>query len=77
MKIDEIELDDKTEARIQGLAQATDSKPNEIIAEALEAFSKNQGDQLVMMQGQQKIREQEIGENQVETEETEPVEDSE
>jgi len=50
------QLDNKTQARLKGLEQATNSKPEKIIKEAVKQFSEAQGDQLFMMQGQQAIQ---------------------
>jgi len=47
----ELNLDERTEALIQGIAESTDSEPSEIVREAVESQAEDLGKQLLMRQG--------------------------
>jgi len=49
----ELNLDERTEALIQGIAETSDSKPSEIVREAVESQAEELGKQLLMQQGAQ------------------------
>jgi len=62
----ELNLNEQTEALIQGIAETSDSKPSEIVREAVESQAEDLGKQLIMRQGAQKQR-QELQTEEVET----------
>jgi len=47
----ELNLDEQTEALIQGIAETSDSEPSEIVREAVESQAEDLGKQLLMRQG--------------------------
>jgi len=47
----ELNLDEQTEALIQGIAETSDTKPSEIVKEAVESQAEDLGKQLLMRQG--------------------------
>jgi len=47
----ELDFDEQTEALITGIAESTDSKPSEIVREAVESQAEDLGKQLLMRQG--------------------------
>jgi len=62
----ELDFDEQTEALITGIAETSDSKPSEIVREAVESQAEELGKQLLMQQGAQKIQ-QELETEEVKT----------
>jgi len=54
----ELNLDEQTEALIKGIAETSDSKPSEVVKEAVESQAEELGKQLLMQQGAQKMQQE-------------------
>jgi len=54
----ELQLDEQTEALITGIAETSDSKPSEIVREAVESQAEELGKTLIAQQGAQVLEEE-------------------